>query len=289
MISVRVARLLGWFLLGIAILATPAPTFAQGLSVSINVAPPVLPVYVQPVCPGEGYIWTPGYWAWDDDDADYYWVPGTWVLAPEPGFLWTPGYWGWSGGAYLWNAGYWGEHVGFYGGVDYGFGYVGSGFEGGYWQGRNFYYNTSVMNVNSTIIHNTYRKTVINNTSARRVSYNGGSGGIRARPTAAQERYRNERHIQPTSVQTEHQHAAASDRTLRASVNHGKPPVAATAKAADFKTGVVAARAGGPNYTRTADHANRGNAAKTTSRPSRSATTEHGNTRHTGECRSRAS
>jgi len=84
------------------------------VGVSVNIAPPALPVYVQPPCPAPGYIWMPGYWAWDDD---YYWVPGTWVMAPAVGVLWTPGYWGWSEGAYLWHAGYWGPHVGFYGGM----------------------------------------------------------------------------------------------------------------------------------------------------------------------------
>ena len=111
----------------------PAVSMAQfGISISVNVnlAPPVLPVYVQPPIPGDGYLWTPGYWYWNPDVQDYYWVPGTWVQAPQPGFLWTPGYWGNEGGAFIWHAGYWGEHVGFYGGVSYGFGYGGSGFEG---------------------------------------------------------------------------------------------------------------------------------------------------------------
>ena len=50
-------------------------SFAQ-IGVSVTIAPPELPVYEQPLCPGDGYIWTPGYWAWD---GEYYWVPGTWV------------------------------------------------------------------------------------------------------------------------------------------------------------------------------------------------------------------
>ena len=54
--------------------------------VSVNFAPPALPVYEQPLCPAEGYLWEPGYWAWGPDYG-YYWVPGTWVLAPEPGLL----------------------------------------------------------------------------------------------------------------------------------------------------------------------------------------------------------
>ncbi len=277
MTFIRMARFPGWLLLALvmplAVLAVPSASFAQGIGVSITVAPPVLPVYAQPICPGDGYLWTPGYWGWDD--GDYYWVPGTWALAPEPGFLWTPGYWGWSSGAYLWNAGYWGEHVGFYGGVDYGFGYVGTGFAGGYWQGGSFFYNTSVMNVNTTIIHNTFNKTVIRNTSGNRVSFNGGTGGIKARPTAEQARYASERHIAATAEQTRHQEAAAGDRSLRASVNHGKPPVAATARPGDFKSGVVAARggnAGRSSSTRT---------ARTESKASKPATTEHANARHT--------
>jgi hypothetical protein len=70
------------------------------------------------MCPGDGYIWTPGYWAWD---GEYYWVPGTWVMAPEAGYLWTPGYWGWAGDAFMFNEGYWGLSVGFYGGIACGF------------------------------------------------------------------------------------------------------------------------------------------------------------------------
>ena len=98
----------------------PATAIAQVLDVSVNVAPPPLPVYEQPIIPGDGYVWAPGYWAWGPDG--YYWVPGTWVTPPELGLLWTPGYWAWDDGAYFWHAGYWG-HRGFYGGINYGYGY----------------------------------------------------------------------------------------------------------------------------------------------------------------------
>src|ERR1700760_866210 len=89
------------------------------VGISVNFAPPPLPVYEQPICPEDGYIWTPGCWAWDGDD--YYWVPGTWVAAPQPGFLWTPAWGGWEGNAYIFHEGYWGPHVGWYGGVSYGY------------------------------------------------------------------------------------------------------------------------------------------------------------------------
>jgi len=225
----------------------PNISFGQVVGISINVAPPALPVYVQPICPADNYIWTPGYWAYSDDDEDYYFVPGTWVEAPTPGFLWTPGYWGWNNGAYAWNEGYWGAQIGFYGGVNYGFGYGGVGYEGGYWQGGNFFYNRSVSNINVTVIHNVYSKTVINNYSTTgRASFNG-PGGVSAKPTAQQEAYAHEKHTPPTATQSAHQHVAASDRSQFASVNHGKPAVAATAKPGEFKgAGVVPAKAAAP-------------------------------------------
>ena len=68
-------------------------------------------------------MWTPGYWAYSDDTGDYYWVPGAWVPAPYGGALWTPPYWGWYDGHLRFNEGYWGAHVGYYGGVNYGFGF----------------------------------------------------------------------------------------------------------------------------------------------------------------------
>jgi hypothetical protein len=169
-------------MLTLVVLSLPAASSAQ-IGVAITIGPPALPVYEQPVCPGDGYLWTPGYWAYDYDASDYYWVPGTWILAPEPGFLWTPGYWGWGGAAFIWHVGYWGPHVGFYGGISYGFGYFGVGFEGGRWDNDHFFYNRSVTNVNVTVVHNVYNTTVINNTTINRVSFNGGNGGVSARPT----------------------------------------------------------------------------------------------------------
>jgi hypothetical protein len=224
--------------------ALPVMSMAQvGVEISVNVAPPELPVYDQPPIPGDGYLWTPGYWAWSDDDQDYYWVPGTWVLAPQPGFLWTPGYWGYNGGAFMWNIGYWGPQVGFYGGVNYGHGYGGRGYEGGYWQGDHLYYNRSVTNISNTNITNVYNKTVINNVTVNRVSYNGGTGGVRAQPTAAETAAAHERHLPPLPAQQQHMQAARSNPALRASANHGNPPVAATARPGAFSgAGVVPAK-----------------------------------------------
>jgi hypothetical protein len=219
--------------------------FAQ-VSISVNFGPPAIPVYEQPICPSDGYLWVPGYWAYDYD-AGYYWVPGTWVEPPQVGFLWTPGYWGWGGNAFIFHEGYWGPQVGFYGGINYGFGYGGVGYEGGRWEGGRFAYNTYVNRVNTTIIHNTYN-TKVTYVSESHVSYNGGNGGVEKRPTPQQESYANEHHVGPLSAQTQHVQQARNNPELRASANEGKPPIAATAKPADFKTGVVASRQAGGAY-----------------------------------------
>src|ERR1700731_4829681 len=189
--SIRFIRTL---LFGLVVLAASAAAFGQ-VGLMITIAPPPLPVYEQPICPGDGYIWTPGYWAYDSDVDDYYWVPGTWVLSPEVGFLWTPAYWGWGGDRFVFYDGYWGPLVGFYGGINYGFGYFGVGFEGGRWDNDHFFYNRAVMNVNVTEIHNVYedRTVVVNNVN--RVSYNGGQGGINARPSPQEEAAARDRHI----------------------------------------------------------------------------------------------
>jgi hypothetical protein len=214
------------------------------IGISVNFPPPALPVYEQPLCPGEGYLWTPGYWAWDPDYGDYYWVPGTWVLAPQPGYLWTPPYWGWNGVAFIFHEGYWGPHIGFYGGIDYGYGYPGRGYYGGRWERDRFYYNRSVNNVNVTQIHNVYNKTVINNVNVTRVSYNGGEGGVRERPNRQEEEAFRGRHIAAVSAQQQHIQEARADRALRASDNRGKPPIAATDRPGQFRGNVVAAREG---------------------------------------------
>lgn len=227
-------------LLSTPLLALPPPAQAGisvGIGVSVGIPPPIMPVYAQPIAPGAGYIWTPGYWGWDPATG-YYWIPGTWVMPPQFGLLWTPGWWGWSSGFYRWHGGYWGTHVGFYGGVNYGFGYFGAGYVGGYWRGNRFFYNRAVNNVNITNVRNVYvDKTVINNyhnTNVNRVSYNGGRGGLTAQPTAEQRGWSNERRYQPTSMQTRQRDTAMRNPAQRFSANQGKPAVYATQHAGRF-------------------------------------------------------
>jgi len=203
---------------------------AVGFAVSVHVAPPVLPVYVQPPLPAPGYMWTPGYWAYGD--AGYYWVPGVWVQPPTAGLLWTPGYWGYEGGVYGWHAGYWGPHIGFYGGVNYGFGYGGVGFVGGEWRGGVFAYNGAVANFGTVHVTNVYVNRVIveQNTvvNVDHVSFNGGVG-IQARPTAFEMQVASEHHFEPTAEQVQHVNFAAQDRAQLASVNGGRPTTMASA------------------------------------------------------------
>ncbi|MGC1619801.1 MAG: hypothetical protein WA765_15025 [Candidatus Acidiferrum sp.] len=254
----RRVHMVGLILAAFAILALPVRSSAQiGVGIAVHIGPPALPVYAQPICPAPGYLWTPGYWAYGPDG--YYWVPGTWVEPPEVGLLWTPGYWGWGTGGYFWHTGYWGPHVGFYGGINYGFGYGGVGFFGGRWDHGVFAYNTAVMHVNTEVIHNTYvDRSVIRNETASRVSFNGGRGGITARPTHGELQAEHEHHVGATSVQTAHRHAASENPALRDSVNHGRPAVAATARPGEFSGhGVVAAGASRNRPTsRGNEHAN---------------------------------
>ena len=222
------------------------PAFAQtDVMISVDVAPPPLPDYDQPPIPAVGYLWVPGYWAWDDDTG-YYWVPGTWVLPPEPELLWTPAYWGWEDGYYGFHEGYWGPHIGFYGGVVYGFGYDGVGYEGGYWRNGAFFYNRTVNNFANVTVVNVYSKTVVINNRTN-VSFNGGAGGTTLRPTSEQLAIARERHVAATGDQMRHAQEASKDPALSLASNHGHPTVAATTRAALFKgPGVIAAHPGQP-------------------------------------------
>lgn len=226
----RISRLAAVLVAALLLTAIPAPSLAQvSVGATIGMPPPPLPVYAQPPAPEANYQWNPGYWGWGT--VGYYWVPGTWAPAPRRGLYWTPGYWRHSGAGYGWNQGFWGPSVGFYGGVNYGYGYFGTGFVGGIWAGSNFRYNTAVANVNRAVIRNTYvDKTVVTkNIYSDRVSYNGGRGGISARPTSGQ-MAATQQGVPPTVNQRQQATIAGQDRNLYASVNKGNPRVTAVAK-----------------------------------------------------------
>lgn len=210
-----------FLLLGVILWVSPAADAQVSIGIHVRIAPPALPVYEQPECPVDGWLWQPGYWAYDPADG-YYWVPGVWVAPPEPGLLWTPCYWGFDDGVYVFHRGYWGPHVGFYGGINYGFGYPGYGFYGGMWSGHVFRYNTAVFRVNRTVVRNVYINRVTVRPTASRASFNG-RGGIMARPRPEDRRAMAEHHFQPTHTQITHQQNAGRNPAQRFSANHGRP------------------------------------------------------------------
>ncbi len=188
-----------------------ATAYAQ-MSRSISFAPPELPVYEQPVLPGDGYILDArllglcrrrrlllgagrlghGSRTWSAMDAGLLGMGRQRIcllqrlLGPAGRFLWWRQLWIWI---------------------------YGDGYQGGRWQNGQFFYNRSVSNVNVTNIHNVYNTTVINSTTINRVSYNGGSGGISARPTAQEETVAHEEHIPPVAAQTQREQAARPTRS----------------------------------------------------------------------------
>jgi hypothetical protein len=220
-----------WLLLAFVVSLIPATSHA-GVFISVGFAPPPLVVYDQPPCPQAGLMWQPGYWSYGPDG--YFWVPGTWVPSPYVGALWTPGYWGFVNAAYVWHPGYWGPHVGYYGGVNYGFGYMGIGFAGGMWHGGVFAYNTAVVHVNTVVVRNVYvdrtiveRNTIVNNSH---VAYSGGPGGIQHQPTPQERMAEHDQHTAPTAFQQQHAQAAAQDRNAYFNNNHGRPATVAAAR-----------------------------------------------------------
>ena len=207
-----------------------------------------------------GIPWVPGFWAWDG--SEYYWTPGYWQEPPQADLYWTPGYWAWnpSGNDYVFNSGYWGPEVGYYGGINYGFGYTGAGYRGGYWRNKAFVYNRAVNNLGTAKVP-TFANQVT--PSPSHASFNGGERGTTAKPTEAELAAAHANHVAMTAAQVRHQEAASRITSLRYRENKGSPPVTATPTANDLHGasrselplahGVAGAPAGGPR----ADNASR--------------------------------
>lgn len=164
------------------VIAEPTREVSDVAEMTATTAPPELPNRDQPPCPDEGYIWTPGYWSWDG--VTYFWQPGVWVFPPQVGVFWTPGYWAYSGTVFIFHRGYWGPQVGYYGGINYGFGYWGNGYAGGHWEGREFAYNRALNNLNARAFRHIYDEPASGPRAVSRVSFNGGPGGITSAPSA---------------------------------------------------------------------------------------------------------
>jgi len=88
----------------LAIMAAPA--FARiDFDIDIGVAPPPAQVEVVPAVP-PGYVWVPGYWAWED--GRHVWVPGR-RIEERPGYNWVGEHWEKRGDKWHFERGYW-EH-----------------------------------------------------------------------------------------------------------------------------------------------------------------------------------
>jgi len=118
------------------------------------------------------------------------------------------------------------------------------GYVGGYWRGGAFFYNRAVNHINEVNITHVYSRAVVNDVGMARVSFNGGPGGISARPTPAELSAERDRHIAATRLQLQHQESAHQNRAQFVSVNHGRPDVAATVRPGAFQ-GKGAGRVGG--------------------------------------------
>jgi hypothetical protein len=208
---------------------TPPPTSTtdQAFLTDSDQPPPDLPDYDQPDAPADDFLWTPGYWALGS--VGYIWIPGLWTRAPFYGALWTPPYWGFYQNRYVFHPGYWGTHVGFYGGVNYGFGYIGTGYFGGFWRGHSFFYNRSVNNIgriNGTYVYN---RTVVYNgrtygaKTTLATSFNGGATGIAARPLAAERVAAREPRMAETHTQRSFRLTMAHNPRNAFSQNGGHP------------------------------------------------------------------
>src|SRR4029077_21196451 len=141
--------------------------------------------------------------------------------------------------------------IGYYGGINYGNGYVGVSYQGGDWSGVRFNYNRSASNVTLTNVHvynrpvntvttttfpvynGTVTNTVINNATITNTpshaSY-AGPGGVTRRPVPAELAATREQRIPPMTTQIQQKQEAAQNRQQFANVNHGRPAVVVASK-----------------------------------------------------------
>jgi len=90
----------------LAMVAASASTIAAArtnVDFNISVGPP--PVVYEPVPPPRvGYIWAPGYWAWNGHR--HVWHKGYW-MHERHGYAWAPDHWDHRGDRWYFNRGHW--------------------------------------------------------------------------------------------------------------------------------------------------------------------------------------
>ena len=72
---------------------------------------------------------------------------------------------------------------GYYGGINYGFGYNGLGYQGGRWDSGRFFYNTAVNNIGAATSPMFTPRPSSTTRPINNTSFNGGPGGVVAKPT----------------------------------------------------------------------------------------------------------
>jgi hypothetical protein len=90
------------------VVSRPAPVVREReyvrAPVVIRQAPPPVVEEVVPASPGRRYVWTSGYWTWNNR---WMWQPGQWVLPPRERAAWVPGQWVDHRGDWQWVPGHW--------------------------------------------------------------------------------------------------------------------------------------------------------------------------------------
>jgi hypothetical protein len=130
--------------------------------------------------------------------------------------------------------------------IDYGFGYNGAGYSGGRWDNGRYFCNSAANNLSAAHITNVYNQTIVNNTTVNRASFNGGAGGVAAKPTNEELLAEKEPHVPASRLQVDQARASGMRGEQFASTNQGKPAIAATQRPGEFKgKGVVPAKAAG--------------------------------------------
>jgi hypothetical protein len=71
--------------------ATSCVSAAPRGRVYVRVGPPAPIVETRVVAPGPGYVWIPGFHAWDG--RAYVWRPGRWERGPRASARWVPARW----------------------------------------------------------------------------------------------------------------------------------------------------------------------------------------------------
>jgi hypothetical protein len=86
--------------------AVPFAARAASVNIDVDVAPP--PAMVEQSTVRQGYVYTPGYWRWDEPSRHHVWIKGDYV--PERrGEHWVAHEWREQNGRYHFNEGHW-EH-----------------------------------------------------------------------------------------------------------------------------------------------------------------------------------